>query len=109
MGLGTSSVGKLAWEVNAAIEAQRAIIEDVDVKSLEVGRGIDDADLTGLHEIIGDDDVFLVWRDLDVVGTNGWLDLIRVIQTLDVVEVADIQGGNVVGGGQGEVSKAAVE
>jgi hypothetical protein len=42
------------------------------------------------------------------VGTDGGLDLVRVVEALDVVEVADVKGGDVVCGRQGEVREASV-
>lgn len=64
MGLGTTTVGELAREVDTAIETEAAIVQDVNVESLEVGRGVDDADVSRLHEVVGDEEVLLVGRDL---------------------------------------------
>lgn len=50
----------------------------------------------------------LVGSDLDVVRADGRLVLVGVVQTLDVLQVADVEGGNVVGGRQGEVGEAAI-
>lgn len=108
MRLGTTTVGKLAAEVDAAVEAQAAVVEDVDVQRVEISRGVDEADLAGLHEVVGDGDVLLVGGDLDVVRADGGLVLVGVIEALDVVEVADVEGGDVVGGRQGEVDVFAV-
>jgi hypothetical protein len=46
--------------------------------------------------------VLLVRSDLDVVGTNGRLVLIGVVKTFDVVQVGDIEGSDVVGGGESD-------
>lgn len=96
--LGTTTVRKLAAEVDAAVKAEAAVIVNVDVQGVEVGRGVDEADLAGLHEVVGDSDVLLVGGYLDVVRADGGLVLVRVVEALDVVEVADVQGGDVVGG-----------
>lgn len=98
MRLGTATVRKLAAEVDAAVKAEAAVIVNVDVQGVEVGRGVDEADLAGLHEVVGDSDVLLVGGYLDVVRADGGLVLVRVVEALDVVEVADVQGGDVVGG-----------
>ena len=100
--LRATAVGKLLGEVDGAVEAERAIIVNVNVQRLEVSRSVDDANVAGLHEVVGDDDVLLVGSDLDVVGPNGGLILIRVVEALDVVRVGDIEGSNVVGGGEGD-------
>jgi hypothetical protein len=52
--------------------------------------------------------VALVRRDLDVVRADGRLDLVWVVEPLDVVEVADVEGCDVVGGREGQVDEAAV-
>lgn len=100
MRLRATTVGELLGEVDGAVEAERAVIVNVNVQSLEVCGSIDDTDVTSLHEVIGDDDVLLVRSDLDVVGTNGRLVLIGVVKTLDIVQVGDIEGSDVVGGGE---------
>jgi hypothetical protein len=52
--------------------------------------------------------VLLVRRDLDVVRADGRLVLVRVVEALDVVQVADVERCDVVGGCQGQVDEAAV-
>lgn len=108
MRLGATTALVEVGEVNGAVEAQGTVLLNVNVKGLEVGRGVDDADLTGLDEVVGDDKMLLVGGDLEVVGTDGGLDGVGVIETLDVVKVGDVEGSDVVGGGQGEVGEAAV-
>ncbi len=90
MRLRPTPVRKLPAEVDRAVEAQAAVIVDVDIQRLEVGRGVDQADLAGLDEIVGDKQVALVGRDLDVVRADGRLVLVRVVEALDVVQVADV-------------------
>lgn len=108
MGLCATTALVEVGEVNGAVEAQGAVVLDVDVEGLEVSGGVDDADLAGLDEVVGDDKVLLVGGDLEVVGADGGLDGVGVVETLDVVEVRDVEGGDVVGGGQGEVGEASV-
>jgi hypothetical protein len=102
--LRATTVGELPSEVDGAVEAERAIIVDVNVQRLEVGGSVDDTDIAGLNKVVGDDYVLLVGSDLDVVGSDGGLILIGVVKTLDVVQVGDVEGSNVVGGGEGDCS-----
>lgn len=97
MGLGPATVGERAREIDRAVEVERAVGIDVDVKSFEVSRRVDEPDVARLHKVVGDDNVFLVRSDFDVVGANGRLDFVRVVQALDVVEVGDVERRDVVG------------
>lgn len=108
MRLGTTTVGKVDWQVDGAVEVEGAVFVDVDVQSLEIGGRVNDADVTGLDEVIGDDDVLLIGSDLDVMGADGGLDSVGVVETLDVVQIGDVERSDVVGGRQGEVGEAAV-
>ena len=101
--LSTTTVGELLGEVNGAVERKAAILVEIDVERLIVSRGVDDTNFASLNEVVGDDQVLLVGCDLDIVRSDGRLILIGVIQTLDVVEVANVQRSNVVGGGKGGV------
>lgn len=100
MRLRATTVGELLGEVDGAVEAERAVIVNVNVQRLEVSGRVDDTDVAGLHEVVGDHDVLLVRSNLDVVRTNGRLVLIGVVKALDVVQVRDIEGSDVVGGGE---------
>lgn len=53
--LGAAAVRKLAREVDAAVEAEAAVVEDVNVQGLEVGGRVDDADVARLHKVVGHD------------------------------------------------------
>lgn len=106
--LSTTTVRELLAEVDSPVEVQATIIIDINVQRLEVSRGIDDADLAGLNKVIGDYQMLLVRSDLDVVGTHGGLVLVGIIQALDVVQVGDVQGGDVVGGCEGQVEETTV-
>ncbi len=101
MRLRATPIRKLPAKVNAAIKAQTAIVQDIDVQRLEVGGRVDQADLARLHKVVGHHEVALVGRDLDVVRADGGLIFVRVVETLDVRKVADVEGGDVVGGGEG--------
>lgn len=108
MGLSTTAAGKLLAEINCAVESQAAIIVDIDVQSLEISWRIDDANLSSLHEVVGNNHMLLIRSHLDVVRADGRLILIRVIEALHVVQVANVESGNVVGSCQSEVDEAAV-
>lgn len=96
MGFSATTVGERAGEIDRAVETERAVGFDVDVKGFEVSRGVDETDVAGLHKVVGHDNVFLVRSDFDVVGADGGLELIGVIKALDVVEVGDVERGDVV-------------
>ena len=106
--LSSTTVGKLLAEVNGSVERKTSILLEIDVKSLKVSRGVDDTNLAGLHEVIGDNQVLLIGSDLNIVGADGGLVLIGVIKALNVVQVADVKGSNVVGGRQSGVEVLAV-
>lgn len=84
MRLTSSTVGKLLVEIDRAVEAQATVIVEVDVESVEIGGGVDQTDITGLNEVIRGEEVLLVGADLHVVGSNGRLFLIWVVEALDV-------------------------
>jgi len=102
MRLRPTTVRKLLSEVDRPVKAERAVLIDINVQRLEVGWSVDDANVAGLHEVIGDDDVLLVGSDLDVVRSDSRLVFIGVVEALDVVQVGDVEGGDVVGGGEGD-------
>lgn len=103
-----TSLWELAEEVDAAVEAQAAVRENIDPLRLEVGRRVNDTNAARLHEVVGDKQVLLIRADLDVVGSDDALVLIRVIETLDVVQVTDVERSNVVSDREREVSELAI-
>lgn len=108
MGFSTTAAGELFVEVDGTVEAKAAVLIEVDIKSLKVSRGVDDTDVSSLNEVVCDNQVLLVRSNLDVVGADGGLVLIGVIQSLDIVEIADIKSCNVVCGGQSKVDVFAI-
>jgi hypothetical protein len=63
---------------------ERTVNVDVNVKSLVISRGINQTDRAGLHKVVSNNDVVLVGSDFDVVGSDGRLNLVRVIKALNV-------------------------
>jgi len=107
--LGTSpGLSKLLLEINRAVEVQASIRVDIDVQRFVISWGVDDADISSLHKVISDNYVFLIWGYFDVVRTDGGLHGVGVVETLDVVEIGDVEGGDVVCGGEGEVGELSV-
>jgi hypothetical protein len=108
VGLSATAAGKFVGEINGAVEAKAAVVEQVDVESLVVGRSVNQTDLASLDEVVRDDEVLLIGSDLNVVRSNAGLLLIGVIETLDVVEVTNVKGSDVVGSGEGQVDEFAI-
>ena len=108
MGLSSTTVSKLAGEVDAAVEAETAIREDVNPLSLEISRCVHDTDLASLNKVVGNEEVLLVGTDFEIVRSYNALIFIGVVKTLDVVEVRDVQRRDVVAEGEGEVGELAV-
>lgn len=101
MRLRTTTIRKLLREVNTPIKVHTSVLIEVDVQRLKVSGRVDESDLTGLDEVVRDDEVFLVRGDFDIVGSDAGLVFVWVVEALDVVEVADVEGGDVVGGREG--------
>jgi hypothetical protein len=108
MRLRPAPVRKLLLEINSPIKMQTSIRIDINIQRLEICRRIDETNIASLDEVVCDDDVLLVGRDLDVVGTDGGLDCGGVIETLDITEVGDVERSDVVVGCEGKVGEAAV-
>jgi len=101
-------VSKLAWEVDAAVETETSIREDVNPLSLEIGGGVDYTDLSSLNKVVGNEEVLLVGTDLQIVRSNDALVFIRVVNALEVVQVGNIECRNMIAEGKREVGKLAV-
>lgn len=104
----TTPVSVLASKVDRPVEAETTIGKDINPLSLEVSWGIDNADITTLDEIVGDEEILLIGGDLDVVGTDDALVFVGVVKALDVVQVRDVKSSDVVAECQGEVGELAV-
>jgi len=62
MWLRTTSIGVRARNIDTPIKMQGAIWVDINIQRLEAGGGVDKPNLSGLKEVVGHDDMFLVWR-----------------------------------------------
>lgn len=79
MWVATTATRKLLCEINCSIKVQASIVVDVDVQGLEVRRGVNEADLASLHEVVRDRDVLLVGRNLDIVRSDSGLVLVGIV------------------------------
>lgn len=104
----TTSIAIRTGKVNSSVEMQTSILVNINIQRLEISRCIQDSDISSLDKVIGDDDVFLIWGNLDVVRTDGWLSFVGVVETLDVVKVRDVEGSDMVCSCEGKVSEFAV-
>lgn len=80
-------LGEIGFKIDAAVEMKASVGVDVNIQRLEISWCVDESDIACLDKVIGDDDVFLVGRDLDIMWADGGLNLIWVVETLDVVQV----------------------
>lgn len=79
MRLSTTTIGEFHREVYRTVEVETTVRKNVNPLSLEVRRSVDNANVTGLHEVVRDEEVLLVWRHLDVVWAYDPLVLVWVI------------------------------
>jgi hypothetical protein len=98
-----STPRKLLYKIDTAIKMQTPIRIDINIQRSVISRCVDQSNVSGLQEVVIDDDVFLVRSDFDVMRSDCWLDGAWVIESLNVVEVRDIEGCNVVICCEGEV------
>lgn len=105
MRLSSSAISKLALEVNAAVEAEGPVWQQINVQSLVIRRSIDDPNVTCLYEVVGHDKMLLIRRDFNVMRTDRWLILVGVVEALHVFEVADIERCDVVCSSQSDWKK----
>lgn len=85
-----------ARKVNASIKVQGPIWIDIDIQRLEIRRSVDETDIARLNEIICDDDMFLIRSDFDVMRADGRLDFVGIVEAFDVVEVGNVERGDVI-------------
>lgn len=104
----TPALRKITLEINSPIKVQASIRIDINIQSLEISRGVDQPNIPSLDEVISDNDVFLIWCYFDIVRSDGWLNGIGVVESFDVVEIGDVERGDVVCGCEGEVGEFSV-
>lgn len=75
---------------------------------LEVTMSVYNTNLASLGKVVGNKKVLLVGTDLEIVGSNDALIFIGVVETLDVVEIRDVERSDVVADGKSEVGELAV-
>lgn len=92
-----TAVTELLFKVDGSVKVKAAIRVDIYVQRFVVCWGVDDPDVTRLDEIVCDHDVFLVWCDFDVMGPNGRLNFIGIVETFGIVHIGYVEGGNVIG------------
>lgn len=104
----TATLRELLQEINTAIEAQAAIVEDINPLRLEVGGRVNNADIARLDKIIRNEQVLLIRADLDIMRSDNALVCLRVVQPLDMVQVADVERRDVVAEREREVGEFPV-
>lgn len=97
MRLPTTAIIKLLCKIDASAKVKAAIRIDIYIQRFEVRWGIDDPNVARLDEIVCYHNVFLVWGDFDVMGANGRLNFVGVVETFGIVQVGYVEGGDVVG------------
>lgn len=97
MRFSSTAISERSCEINGSVKVKAAIRVDVNVQRLEVSWSVDDPNVTRLDEVVCYHDVFLVWGDFDVMGANGRLNFVRVVETFGIFQVGYVEGGDVVG------------
>lgn len=96
MWLPPTAVAILCCKIDRSVKVKAAIRVDIYIERFEVCWCVDDPNLARLDEIVCDNDVFLVWGDFDVMGANGRLNFIGVVETFGIVQVGYVEGGDVI-------------
>lgn len=104
----STTLRELTQEINAAVELQAPIRQNINPLRLEICRRIHDTDITSLDKVIRNKQVLLIRADLDIMRSNNSLVRIRVVETLDVVQIADVERGDVVAQRERKVCKFTV-
>lgn len=80
-----TAISELLCKIDGSAKVKAAIRIDVNVQRFEVCRRVDNPNVARLNEIVRYHDMFLVWGDFDVMGPNGRLNFVRVVETFGVV------------------------
>lgn len=97
MWLSPTAVGVWPCKIDISLEVKATIRVDIYIERFEVCWCVDDPNVARLDEIVCDHDVFLVWGDFDVMGANGRLIFIGIVETFGIIQVGYVEGGNVIG------------
>lgn len=97
MWLSPTTVAEGCCKINKSVKVKAAIRVDINIERFEVCWCVDDPNVARLNEIVCDHNMFLVWGDFDVMGANGRLIFIRIVETFGVVQVGNVEGSDVIG------------
>lgn len=97
MRLSPTSVAEGCCKIDKSVKVKATIRVDINIEGFEVCWCVDDSNVTRLNEIVCHHNMFLVWGDFDVMGSNGRLILIGVVETFGVVQVGNVEGSDVIG------------
>lgn len=96
MWLSPTAVIELLCKIDESVKVKATIRVDIYIQRFEVCWCVDDPDVARLDEIVRDHDVFLVWGNFDVMGANGRLNLIGIVETFGIVQVGYVESGDVI-------------
>lgn len=97
MWLPPAAVAEFSCKIDVSVKVKAAIRVNIYIERFEVCWCVDDPNVARLDEIVCDHDVFLVWGNFDVMGANGRLNFIGIVQTFGIVQVGYVEGGDVIG------------
>ena len=96
MWLSPTAVIELLCKIDESVKVKATIRVDIYIQRFEVCWCVDDPDVARLDEIVRHHDVFLVWGNFDVMGANGRLNLIGIVETFGIVQVGYVESGDVI-------------
>lgn len=79
-----TALGEDVVEVNAAVEAERTVVKDIDPVALVVTRGVENADVPGFNEVASNEEILLIRGELDVVRT--WT-LVKIHALMVIIQI----------------------
>lgn len=97
MWLSPAAVVELLCKIDASAKMEAAIRVDIYIQRFVICWCVDDSNIARLDEIVCYHNVFLVWGDFDVMGANGWLNFIGIVETFGIIQVGYVESGDVVG------------
>lgn len=97
MWLPPTAVGVRSSKIDGSVKEKATIRVDINIERFEVCWCVDDPNVARLDEIVCHHDMFLVWRDFDVMGANRRLNFIRIVETFGIIQVGNVEGSDVIG------------